>query len=34
MKSVRKSVSDGTVLGARDFERHNVNSRSASDVKS
>jgi len=34
MKSVRTSASDGTVPGAHDFERLNVNLRSANDVKS
>jgi len=34
MKSARKSASDGTMPEARDFERLNVNLRSASDVKS
>jgi len=34
VKSVRTSASDGTVPGARNFERLNVNLRSASDIKS
>jgi len=34
MKGVRKFASDGTVHEARDFERLNVNLRSASYVRS